>query len=195
MTFQHSRHYMCVTDICYRSLRRPVGHTKKLWTGEGGKLLLSSEEIPVRVGQLPVQLLQFGVPTPHHHLPTNTTGSVLHLFPQVSYIYVFIIITIFIIIIFINSFIHLFQLQFIITAIIDLFAPWHHILCKSLSDQKYSISFVSLFVFDNSRSLIKMVWDVYVICTQKEIFSGCTTGKTCCKQLCISDIQVLYGET
>lgn len=43
-------------------------HTKDLCGGKGRKLLLSSEQVLVRVGQLPVELLQLGVPPPHNHL-------------------------------------------------------------------------------------------------------------------------------
>lgn len=42
--------------------------TKQLCTGKRRKLLLSSEQVPVSVGQLPVELLQLGEPPPRDHL-------------------------------------------------------------------------------------------------------------------------------
>ena len=79
------RHPAGRTILHYTYMGHPAGRTKNLRAGEGGKLLLSSEEVPVGVGQLPVQLLQFGVPSPHHHLPINAAST-----------FQFIIITIFI---------------------------------------------------------------------------------------------------
>lgn len=45
-----------------------VHYTEDLRAGKRRKLLLSSEQVLVRVGQLPVELLQLREPPPHDHL-------------------------------------------------------------------------------------------------------------------------------
>lgn len=49
--------------------------TKDLCSGKGGKLFLSSKQVPVSVSQLSMQLLQLGVPSPYHYLPIKNTKS------------------------------------------------------------------------------------------------------------------------